>query len=331
MNIGDMSVTFKLKKNATFQDGKPVTAKDVKWSLDRAVTVGGFPTFQMGAGSLTKPEQFVVRRRPHGPCRFLRKDRLTDPRPRRDRAVHHQFRAGQEQGDRKGPLGARIHQAQHRRQRRLSGDDLERRQRSHSGAQRRLEGRPAAEGAAHHLAHGAIGRQPPRTARTRRRRHLLRSAEQGFRRAARRRQAQHRVDALLERHPVHRHEREEPAVRQSEGSPGRGLCDSRIRRSWTRRCSAWPSRCLARPPTRRPNRSGRRRTSTTPILPRRSSCWPKPVIRKASRPRSRSTSALPASTSRSACSRRRAWRRSASRPPSTRSRARPGVPSSTRR
>ena len=49
MNIGDMSVTFKLKKNATFQDGTPVTAKDVKWSLDRAVTVGGFPTFQMGA------------------------------------------------------------------------------------------------------------------------------------------------------------------------------------------------------------------------------------------------------------------------------------------
>ncbi|MGA8972315.1 MAG: ABC transporter substrate-binding protein, partial [Pseudolabrys sp.] len=59
MNIGDMSVTFKLKKKATFQDGTPVTAKDVKWSLDRAVSVGGFPTFQMGAGSLTKPEQFV--------------------------------------------------------------------------------------------------------------------------------------------------------------------------------------------------------------------------------------------------------------------------------
>ena len=60
MNVGDMSVTFKLKKNAKFHDGTPVTAKDVKWSLDRAVTVGGFPTFQMSAGSLTKPEQFVV-------------------------------------------------------------------------------------------------------------------------------------------------------------------------------------------------------------------------------------------------------------------------------
>lgn len=55
-----MSVTFKLKKDAKFHDGTPVTAKDVKWSFDRAVTVGGFPTFQMKAGSLEKPEQFVI-------------------------------------------------------------------------------------------------------------------------------------------------------------------------------------------------------------------------------------------------------------------------------
>ena len=38
MNVGDMSVTFKLRKDAKFQDGTPVTAKDVKWSFDRAVT-----------------------------------------------------------------------------------------------------------------------------------------------------------------------------------------------------------------------------------------------------------------------------------------------------
>ncbi|MET0630945.1 MAG: ABC transporter substrate-binding protein, partial [Xanthobacteraceae bacterium] len=79
MNVGDMSVTFKLKKNATFQDGTPVKAKDVKWSLDRAVTVGGFPTFQMGAGSLTKPEQFVVVDDNTVRVDFLRKDRLTVP------------------------------------------------------------------------------------------------------------------------------------------------------------------------------------------------------------------------------------------------------------
>jgi peptide/nickel transport system substrate-binding protein len=79
MNVGDMSATFKLKKNATFQDGTPVTAKDVKWSLDRAVTVGGFPTFQMGAGSLIKPEQFVVVDDHTVRVDFLRKDRLTVP------------------------------------------------------------------------------------------------------------------------------------------------------------------------------------------------------------------------------------------------------------
>src|SRR6516165_843913 len=79
MKIGDMSVTFKLKKNAVFQEGTPVTAKDVKWSLDRAVTVGGFPTFQMGAGSLTKPEQFVVVDDNTVRVDFLRKDRLTLP------------------------------------------------------------------------------------------------------------------------------------------------------------------------------------------------------------------------------------------------------------
>ncbi|MGE4221626.1 MAG: ABC transporter substrate-binding protein, partial [Alphaproteobacteria bacterium] len=58
--IDDMSITFKLRKDATFHDGTPVTSADVKWSLDRAVSVGGFPTFQMSAGSLKNPEQFVV-------------------------------------------------------------------------------------------------------------------------------------------------------------------------------------------------------------------------------------------------------------------------------
>jgi peptide/nickel transport system substrate-binding protein len=79
MKIGDMSVTFKLKKNATFQDGTPVTAKDVKWSLDRAVSVGGFPTFQMGAGSLTSPEQFVIVDDHTVRVDFQKKDRLTIP------------------------------------------------------------------------------------------------------------------------------------------------------------------------------------------------------------------------------------------------------------
>ncbi|WP_417719799.1 ABC transporter substrate-binding protein [Salipiger sp.] len=52
-----MTLTFTLKE-ATFQDGSPVTAEDVKWSFDRAVSVGGFPTVQMKAGGLERPDQF---------------------------------------------------------------------------------------------------------------------------------------------------------------------------------------------------------------------------------------------------------------------------------
>jgi peptide/nickel transport system substrate-binding protein len=51
-------LTFKLKPEAKFWDGRKVTAADVKWSFDRAVSVGGFPTVQMKAGGLARPDQF---------------------------------------------------------------------------------------------------------------------------------------------------------------------------------------------------------------------------------------------------------------------------------
>ncbi len=54
------SVTFHLRKDAKFHDGTPVTAKDVKWSFDRAVAVGGFPAIQMGASEMKSADQFVV-------------------------------------------------------------------------------------------------------------------------------------------------------------------------------------------------------------------------------------------------------------------------------
>lgn len=73
------SVTFKLRPDATFHDGTPVTAHDVKWSFDRAVSVGGFPTFQMKAGSLENPEQFVVVDDHTFRVDFIRPDRLTMP------------------------------------------------------------------------------------------------------------------------------------------------------------------------------------------------------------------------------------------------------------
>jgi len=54
------ALTFKINPKAKFWDGSPVTAQDVKWSFDRAVSLGGFPAVQMKAGSMTDPEQFVV-------------------------------------------------------------------------------------------------------------------------------------------------------------------------------------------------------------------------------------------------------------------------------
>jgi peptide/nickel transport system substrate-binding protein len=78
-DVTDTSATFKLRAGAKFHDGTPVTAHDVKWSFDRAVTVGGFPTFQMKAGSLEKPEQFVAVDDRTFRIDFLRKDKLSIP------------------------------------------------------------------------------------------------------------------------------------------------------------------------------------------------------------------------------------------------------------
>jgi peptide/nickel transport system substrate-binding protein len=74
-----MSMTFKLRADAKFWDGKPVTAADVKWSLDRAVSLGGFPAVQMKAGSMEKPEQFVAVDDKTFRIDFIRKSKLTLP------------------------------------------------------------------------------------------------------------------------------------------------------------------------------------------------------------------------------------------------------------
>lgn len=77
--ITDSEMTFHLRPDAKFHDGTPVTAKDVKWSFDRMVTVGGFPTFQMSAGSIEKPDQFVVVDDHTFKIKLLRKDKMTLP------------------------------------------------------------------------------------------------------------------------------------------------------------------------------------------------------------------------------------------------------------
>lgn len=53
------AITFQLRRNARFHDGTPVTAHDVKWSLDRVVA-SPIGRAQFETGSMTSPEQFVV-------------------------------------------------------------------------------------------------------------------------------------------------------------------------------------------------------------------------------------------------------------------------------
>jgi peptide/nickel transport system substrate-binding protein len=55
-----LKITFHLRKDAKFQDGSPVTADDVKWSLDRAVTAKILGKAQLLTGSLTDASQFKV-------------------------------------------------------------------------------------------------------------------------------------------------------------------------------------------------------------------------------------------------------------------------------
>ncbi|HEY2758575.1 MAG TPA: ABC transporter substrate-binding protein [Pseudolabrys sp.] len=78
-DLQPMSCTFKLRRNAVFHDGSKVTAQDVKWSFDRAISVGGFPRFQLGAGSLTDTEQFVVVDDRTFRIDFKQHDKLTMP------------------------------------------------------------------------------------------------------------------------------------------------------------------------------------------------------------------------------------------------------------
>lgn len=56
---GGRVLVFHLRSNASFHDGAPVTAADVKWSLDRAVSLPASKR-QLATGSLTDPAQFTV-------------------------------------------------------------------------------------------------------------------------------------------------------------------------------------------------------------------------------------------------------------------------------
>lgn len=55
-----MKIVFKIRKDAKWHDGSPVTAQDVKWSLDRSVSLKGLGPTQMAHGSMTSADQFRI-------------------------------------------------------------------------------------------------------------------------------------------------------------------------------------------------------------------------------------------------------------------------------
>ena len=118
-NESGHSVTFKLRKNATFHDGAPVTAKDVKWSLDRAMAAGGNPRFQLSTGSLTDPEQTVVVDDHTFRIDYDRFDPSIAAESRIFNSQRSQFRADQEERGGERSLGIRMVQEQSGRRRRL--------------------------------------------------------------------------------------------------------------------------------------------------------------------------------------------------------------------
>ena len=55
-----LKITILLRPDATWHDGSPVTAEDVKWALDRAVSAKSLAPPQMSTGSITSPDQFRI-------------------------------------------------------------------------------------------------------------------------------------------------------------------------------------------------------------------------------------------------------------------------------
>jgi peptide/nickel transport system substrate-binding protein len=60
MSPDHLKITIKLRPDAVWHDGSPVTAEDIKWSLDRAVSAKSLAPPQLSTGSLTSADQFRI-------------------------------------------------------------------------------------------------------------------------------------------------------------------------------------------------------------------------------------------------------------------------------
>ena len=103
---------FHLRKDATFHDGAPVTAYDVKWSFDRAIAAGGFPAVQMAAGSLVERRTVFGGRRPHLQGHLRQAEQADHAGPRGAGAGDRELEAREEARNGSRPVGVRVDRAQ---------------------------------------------------------------------------------------------------------------------------------------------------------------------------------------------------------------------------
>ena len=120
-----LKLTFHLRKDAKFQDGTPVTAEDVKWSLDRAVTAPVLGKAQLLTGSMTSADQFKVIDPLTFEVTLPKPDKLALAQSRHRLSDHHQLQARQGACDGGRSLGDRLAEGAHRRQRRLCDRNLQ--------------------------------------------------------------------------------------------------------------------------------------------------------------------------------------------------------------
>ena len=219
-----MSVTFTLRPEAKFHDGTPVTAHDVKWSFDRAVSIGGFPTFQMKAGSLEKPEQFIVVDDHTFRINFLRQDKLTMPDLAVPVPVIMNAKLAQQHATPNDPWAAEWLKSNT-----AAGGAFK--IQSWKPGQETIYSRfddwkvgSFADPQTRHRTRGTVRVESAGAARARRRRHFIRSAAEGFSGAVESREAARHRRPCRERHVVCGHERDQTTLRPCQGTPGRGLC-----------------------------------------------------------------------------------------------------------
>ena len=74
-----LAISLRLRPNATWHDGSPVTVEDVKWSLDRAVSAQTMSKAQLATGSLTSADQITILDSQVVQIRLERADRLAVP------------------------------------------------------------------------------------------------------------------------------------------------------------------------------------------------------------------------------------------------------------